>query len=158
MKNMWICIVHIANYNQPPKNWCQFPSTFLLPFQIVSSMWSSTNMSFILTDLVPYRAISRTSTKEVTTLFNVDTEIVSPPSLIVVNGDYIFITKIDEQWVPKELTKNPDAFMQYLQKQLEDGTIEQHIGSAFNQWYLYDNAQVLSSSPASMFLNSPLDI
>lgn len=96
-------------------------------------MWSSTNMSFILTDLVPYRAISRTSTKEVTTLFNVDTEIVSPPSLIVVYGDYIFITKIDEQWVPKELTKNPDAFMQYLQKQLEDGTIEQHIGSAFNQ-------------------------
>lgn len=44
--------------------------------------------------------------------------------------------------MPKELLNDLDACMQYMHKQLEDGAIRQCIGSAFGQWYLYDNAHV----------------
>ena len=69
-----------------------------------------------------------------------------------VNGLYILITETDEQWVPKELLDDPDACMQYMHKQLEDGIIMQCIGSAFGQWYLYDNVHVFSSHVVFMLL------
>jgi hypothetical protein len=69
----------------------------------------------------------------------------------LVNGLYIFIMETDKQWVPKELLDDLDACMQYMHKQLEDGAIGQCIGSAFGQWYLYDNARVFSSPDVVMF-------
>ena len=103
-----------------------------------------------LLEPVQPRPISREECKqqaheEATTLFNAHNEIATPPEPVPVNGLYILITETDEQWVPKDLLDDPDACMQYLHKQLEDGTIGQRIGSAFGQWYLYGNAQVFSS-------------
>ena len=83
--------------------------------------------------------------EEATTLFNAQNEIATPPEPVSVNGLFILITETDEQWVPKNLLDDLDACMQYLHKQLEDGIIGHRIGSAFGQWYLYGNAQVLSS-------------
>ena len=49
--------------------------------------------------------------------------------------------------MPKDLIEDLDACIQYMYKQLEDGTLGQHIsnarGNAFGQWYLYGNAYVL---------------
>ena len=106
-----------------------------------------------LLELVQPRFLSREECKqqaheEATILFNlhnVYNEIGSPPEPIPVNGLYILITETGEQWVSKDLLDDPDACMQYLHKQLEDGTIKQHIGNAFGQWYLYGNVQVFSS-------------
>jgi hypothetical protein len=81
--------------------------------------------------------------EEATTLFHARNEVARPPKPVPVDGFYVLITETDEQWVPKSLLDDPDGCMQYLHKQLEDGTIGQRIGSAFGQWYLYGNAQVL---------------
>ena len=83
--------------------------------------------------------------EEATTLFNAHNEIATPPEPVPVNGLFILITETDEQWVPNNLLDEPDACMQYLHMQLEDGTIGHRIGSVFGQWYLYGNAQVCSS-------------
>ena len=74
-----------------------------------------------------------------------------PPPEVDVNGLYILITETDDKWVPKDLIDDPDACMQYLHEQLEDGSIGQRIGSAFGQWYLYGNTQVCYSHSISMF-------
>jgi hypothetical protein len=103
---------------------------------------------------VQHRPLSREDCKqqaheEATTLFNAHNEIINPPDVVPVHGLYILIMETDEQWMPKELLDDPDACMQYLHKQLEDGTIGQHIGTAFGQWYLYGNAQVFDHMPCS---------
>ena len=69
-----------------------------------------------------------------------------PPPEMDINGLYILITETNNKWVPKDLIDDPDACMQFLHQQLEDGTIGQHIGNAFGQWYLYGNTQVCSST------------
>lgn len=83
--------------------------------------------------------------RKATTLFYADIEMVSPPPPIAVHGLYILITETSGKWVPKELIEDPNACMQYLHKQLEDGTLFRNIGSAFGEWYLSDD-KVFSSS------------
>ena len=92
--------------------------------------------------------------EEAMTLFNASTKIASPPGPVPVNGLYILITEIDEQWVPKKLLDNSDACMQYLHKQLEDGTVKQLFDSTFGQWFLHGKAHVYSSHAMSMFFYS----
>lgn len=49
------------------------------------------------------------------------------------NKLYILIIEIYNKKVPKELINDPDVCMQFLYQQLEDMTIDQHIGNAFGQ-------------------------
>ena len=99
---------------------------------------------------VQHRPLSREECKqqaheEAMTLFNAHNEIASPPELVPVHPLYILITGTNKEWVPKELLDDPNACMRYLHKQLEDGTIRQHISSAFGRWYLFGNTQVFLS-------------
>ena len=82
---------------------------------------------------------------DATHLFGQASDNAVPPRAVDINGLYILITETDEKWVPIELVNDPDACMQFLHQQLEDGTIGQRIGSAFGQWYLYGNTQVCLS-------------
>ena len=95
--------------------------------------------------------IERNAWAEAARLFRLATVIPSPPPHVNINGLYVLIAKTDDQWAPKKLLKDPDACMQYLHAQLEDGTIGQHIGNAFGQWYLYGNPTVCPSPPSSVF-------
>ena len=101
------------------------------------------------TELVQPSPMSREECKqhayeEARTLFQTRNETAQPPEpMPAVNGLYVLITETEEQWVPNSLLDDPDGCMQYLHKQLEDGTIGTRIGSAFGQWYLYGNAKVL---------------
>lgn len=45
-----------SNRNQPPRNWRQIPSTTPLQIHVVGTIWWSTNMSFVPTNLTPCRA------------------------------------------------------------------------------------------------------
>jgi len=83
--------------------------------------------------------------EEATRLFQERIENSQPPVPVPVDGLYVLITETEEEWVPKHLVDDPDAYMAFLLKQLKDGIIGQRIYSAFGQWYLYGN-QVLFSS------------
>ena len=67
--------------------------------------------------------IERNAWAEAARLFRLATVIPSPPPHVNINGLYVLIAKTDDQWAPKKLLKDPDACMQYLHAQLEDGTI-----------------------------------
>ena len=53
------------------------------------------------------------------------------PHELNINKLYILIIEIYNKKVPKELINDPDVCMQFLYQQLEDMTIDQHIGNAF---------------------------
>lgn len=81
--------------------------------------------------------------EEATALFMSQSVSTQPPEPVPVDGLYVLITETDEQWVPMRLLDEPDACMQFLHRQLEDGTIRQNMGNAFGQWYLYGNKKVI---------------
>ena len=116
------------------------PSTGKVEFRVVSHV-------HVLQP--PSSTLSREEVEEqawsnATQLFEQVKDIEVPPPQVDINGLYILITETGYKWVPKELVDDPDACMQYLHQQLEDGTIGQHIGNAFGQWYLYGNTHVCS--------------
>lgn len=82
--------------------------------------------------------------EEATNIYNAQNVAPPPPATVPVNGLYVLIQETDEQWVPKRLLEDPDACMQYLNKQLDDGTIGPRMCSAFGQWYLYGHPKVCS--------------
>ena len=93
------------------------------------------------------RPVSREECKqrayaEATTMFEAQTKVASPPKPIPVNGLYVLIMETADQWVPRKLVDDPDACMQYLCKQVKDGTIGKICGHAFGEWYLFGKARV----------------
>ena len=55
------------------------------------------------------------------------------PHELNINKLYILIIEIYNKKVSKKLINDPDVCMQFLYQQLEDMTIDQHIGNAFGQ-------------------------
>lgn len=80
--------------------------------------------------------------EEATEIYSVQNQVGPPPEPKPVNGLYILILQTEEPWVPKHLLEDPDGCMQFLKKQLDDGTIGARMWSAFGQWYLYGRAKV----------------
>jgi len=80
--------------------------------------------------------------EEATQIYSVQNQVGPPPEPKPVNGLYILILQTEEPWVPKHLLQDPDGCMQFLKKQLDDGTIGACMWSAFGQWYLYGSAKV----------------
>jgi hypothetical protein len=97
------------------------------------------------------RDIERNAWAEAVRLYRPTNVILCPPPSVDIHGLYILIAETDAQWAPKELLDDPDACMQYLHAQLEDGTLGQKIGNAFGQWYLYGSTTVCPSPPNSVF-------
>ncbi len=97
------------------------------------------------------RDIERNAWAEAIRLYRPTNVILSPPPSVDIHGLYVLIAETDAQWAPKELLDDPDACMQYLHAQLEDGTLGQKIGNAFGQWYLYSSTTVCPSPPNSVF-------
>ena len=91
--------------------------------------------------------VERQAWAEARTLFPSKDLMVSPPPHMDINCLYILIAETDDQWAPKHLLNDPVECMQYLHKQLEDGTLGQRIGNAFGQWFLYGNDTVGPSHP-----------
>ena len=63
-----------------------------------------------------------------------------PPTPVDQSGLYILIAEVAIDWMPKDLIEDPDACIQFLHKMVEEGTLGVKLGSAFGQWYLYDNS------------------
>ena len=62
------------------------------------------------------------------------------PTSVNISGLYILITEVDIDWMPKDLIKDPQACIQFLYSMVEEGTLGVKLGSAFGQWYLYNNS------------------
>lgn len=60
---------------------------------------------------------------------------------VEVNKLYIFFNETGDAWMLKNLTEvHLQAWIQYLYNILEDDILDQKIGSAFGQLYLYHNS------------------